>query len=260
MSTIGSGRLLRARLRAGESLLGTFAGISAPVAIEVACAAGLDWLLLDLEHGAGGEQELSGAVLAAAAYGVPVLARTETQDRIRIGRALDAGVSGVMVPRLDTADQAADALRHFRYPPGGDRGVATYNRSAVFGLAPERLHAPAEDAALGVVQVESAAMLTEAEQLAQLDGVDVLFVGPLDLSFSLGVPRQFDAPIFVDALQAIVRAAEANGKAAGILATDNAGVSLALERGFRFVSISSIATVIATSFRDALASARRARS
>jgi 2-keto-3-deoxy-L-rhamnonate aldolase RhmA len=104
MGPLDNGRL-RARVLAGEATLGTFIGTASPVVAEVCAAAGFDWLMLDLEHGSGGEEQVRATVPTAAAYGVPTLVRVESDARIRAGRVLDAGAAGVMFPRLDTAEQ-----------------------------------------------------------------------------------------------------------------------------------------------------------
>ena len=152
---LDTGRL-RARLAAGEATVGTFLGMASPVAAEVCAAAGPDWVLLDLEHGGGGEEQVGATVLAAAAYGVPTVVRVESDARIRLGRVLDLGAAGVMLPRLSSAAEVAEAVRHLRYQPRGDRGVATYNRACRFGLDPGALDR-ADGEVLCVVQVESAA-------------------------------------------------------------------------------------------------------
>ena len=185
--------------------MGTFIGTASPVAAEVCAAAGVDWVLLDLEHGAGGEEQVRDVVPAAGSYGVPTVVRVESAARIRMGRVLDSGAAGIMLPRLNTADEVAEAIRHLRYPPAGDRGVATYNRACRFGLDPGALdRANAE--VLGVVQVESATAVGDADQIAGLDGVDVLFVGPRDLSHDLGVPGDLTAPAFVEAIEHVLAA------------------------------------------------------
>src|SRR3954465_12812421 len=144
---------LRDCLRAGEPPLGTFLTLGSPLAAEACARAGFDWLLIDLEHGAG-EDALVGQLLAAAAHGVPALVRVESAERIRAGRALDAGAAGVMFPRMDSVEQVRDALRHLRYPPEGDRGVATYNRACGFGLRTDALDS-ATDEGGGRIQLES---------------------------------------------------------------------------------------------------------
>jgi 2-dehydro-3-deoxyglucarate aldolase/4-hydroxy-2-oxoheptanedioate aldolase len=238
------------RAQSGELTIGTFLGLSSPVAAEVAAVGGVDWVLLDLEHGAGGEDQVGPTVVASGAYGVPTLVRVESGERIRIGRVLDAGVAGVMVPRLNSAAEAAEVTQHFGYPPLGDRGAATYNRAARWGKDPEALD-PAPKAAC-IIQIETLGGLAEVDAIAALSGVDILFIGPLDLSFALGVPRDFANPKFQAALDQVLAAAKAHGKVAGILAADNATAKKYIERGFNFIAIGSDSTLLAKAITDAI--------
>ena len=205
---------LRARVAAGDITMGTFIGTASPVTAEVCAAAGFDWLLVDLEHGAGGEEQVRATVPIAAAYGVPTVVRVESDARIRAGRVLDAGAAGVMLPRLETVAEVQAAVAHLYYPPRGDRGVATYNRACRFGLDPGALER-ANDEVLGIVQIESARAVANAEEIAAVDGVDVLFVGPRDLSHDLGVPGQVTAPVFVEALEQVRLAAGSTKRPVG---------------------------------------------
>jgi 2-dehydro-3-deoxyglucarate aldolase/4-hydroxy-2-oxoheptanedioate aldolase len=234
---------LRRRLANGATTVGTFVGMASTTGTEVCAAAGADWLLIDLEHGAGSEDVISDSVLAAASYGVPAIVRVESNERIRIGRVLDQGAAG---------------LTHLRYPPHGDRGVATYNRSCRWGLDRSPLTDPTQNT-LGVIQIETLAALDAVEEIAAQDGVDVLFVGPLDLSFALGVPLQFDGPEFVAATGRVLDAAAAHGKTAGILAASAAVAVRYVERGFRFVAIGSDSTMLAAALSDAFAAIRNAQ-
>ncbi|MEV6765059.1 aldolase/citrate lyase family protein [Streptomyces sp. NPDC051105] len=252
-SPLDHGRL-RARLAAGEVALGTFIGSASPITAEVCAAAGADWVLLDLEHGAGGEEQVRTTVPAAAAYGVPTVVRVESAARIRIGRVLDLGVAGVMLPRIDTAAEAREALRHLRYPPAGDRGVATYNRACRFGLDPAALDREGE--ILGIVQIESASALGEVEEIAALDGADVLFVGPRDLSHDLGVPGDFTAPVYREALERVRKAAADHGKACGLLVPDGPAAAAKRTEGWTFIGIGSDSTLLATAVSTALDEAR----
>ena len=251
---LDAGRL-RARLAAGEPTVGTFLGMASAVAAEVCAAAGPDWVLLDLEHGGGGEEQVGATVLAAGAYGVPTVVRVETDARIRLGRVLDLGAAGVMLPRMDSAAEVAEAVRHLRYPPRGDRGVATYNRACRFGLDPGALER-ADDEVLCVVQVESAAAVAQAEAIAAIDGVDVLFVGPRDLSHDLGVPGDVTAPVYLEALETVRAAAAGHGKACGLLVGDGAAARRVRGQGWRFVGIGSDSTLLAAALGTALAAAR----
>jgi 4-hydroxy-2-oxoheptanedioate aldolase len=250
------GGRLRRRVLAGETTLGTFVGTASAVTGEVCAAAGFDWLLVDLEHGAGGEDQVRGLVPVAAAYGVPTIVRVESAARIRIGRVLDLGAAGVMLPRLNSAAEVALALAHLRYPPEGDRGVATYNRACRFGLDPGALERAGEEL-LGVVQIESAAAVAEATDIARLPGADVLFVGPRDLSHDLGVPGNLTAPEFVSALDKVRAAAVDHGKACGLLVNDGAAAAARLAEGWTFVAIGSDSTLLAAAAVSSLDRARR---
>ena len=247
---------LAAAVRSGTPTVGTLIGAASALTAEVCAAAGVDWVLLDLEHGAGGEDQVREVVPAAGSYGVPTVVRVESAARIRIGRVLDHGAAGIMLPRLDAVDEVAEAVRHLRYPPAGDRGVATYNRACRFGLDPGALdRANAE--VLGVVQIESAVAVGNAEAIAALDGVDVLFVGPRDLSHDLGVPGDLTAPAFTEATAHVLAAARRHGKACGLLVADGAAAAR-LEQGWSFVGIGSDSTLLAAAVTAEFGRARTA--
>jgi 2-dehydro-3-deoxyglucarate aldolase/4-hydroxy-2-oxoheptanedioate aldolase len=242
---------VRSRLAAGETLFGTFLGLGSALATEAVAVGGFDWLLVDLEHGGGDEQALLQQQIAAEAHGIPMFARVESAERIRTGRLLDAGVTGVMFPRLDTVDAVREAVGHLRYPPEGDRGVATYNRVYDFGLRPEGL-VTANDRVVGIVQVESRRAVGVATEIASIPGVDVLFVGPRDLSTDLGCPGQFDHPEFEQALDQVLAAAKDAGIAAGILAGDAKQAAAHAALGFRFVGVGSDASLLARAAFDSM--------
>jgi 2-dehydro-3-deoxyglucarate aldolase/4-hydroxy-2-oxoheptanedioate aldolase len=253
-SPLDRGRL-RARLAAGQATLGTFVGAASPVTAEACAAAGVDWLVLDLEHGSGGEEQVRDVIPAAGAYGVPTVVRVESAARIRIGRVLDLGAAGVMLPRMDTAEEVRQAARHLRYPPAGDRGVATYNRACRFGLDPGAL-ARANAEVLGVVQVESASAVEQVDQIAAIDGVDVLFVGPQDLSHNLGVPGDLQAPAYLAAVERVRAAVARHGKACGLLVRDGATAAARQADGWTFVAIGSDTTLLAAAVTAELGRAR----
>src|SRR3954463_13092492 len=110
------GGALAETVRSGRQSLGTFIGMATAVSAEVCAASGFDWLLLDLEHGAGGEEQVRDVVPAAGGYGGPTVVRVETDARIRMGRVLDNGAAGIMLPRIDSAEQVEAALTHLRFP------------------------------------------------------------------------------------------------------------------------------------------------
>lgn len=242
--------VLRELTHSGAATRGTFLNLGSPGAAELCALSGFDWLLVDLEHGAGGEEGLTGQLLAGAAHGVPVLARVETSDRIRVGHVLDLGVAGVMFPRLNTPDDVRDAVRHLWYPPRGDRGFATYNRAREFGGDGRDIES-VNDSLLGIVQIETAPALENVREIAEIPGVDVLFVGPSDLSIALGIPGEFDNPTLLAAFDAVIEAARDAKIAAGILAVTVDRVADLASRGFTFIGVGSDASLLRGAARAA---------
>ena len=246
---------MKARLAAGETLFGTFLTLGSPLAAESLALAGFDWLLVDLEHGGGDESQLLGQLLGAAAAGVYGLVRVESGARARTARALDLGAEGVMCPQVDSAAAArawASALHH---APAGTRGIALANRGARFGTASIE---DARERTLGVAQIESPAAVEAAEAIAATDGIDVLFVGPSDLSHSMGLFQQFEASAFRSAVEHVVASAARAGKSAGIFCATTDMVPAAIADGFRMIAIGSDGSHMLASARAALAQATAA--
>jgi 2-keto-3-deoxy-L-rhamnonate aldolase RhmA len=229
---------MKARLAAGETLLGSFLTLGSPLAAETLGLAGFDWLLVDLEHGGGGESLLLGQVLGARAAGVHALVRVESDVRGRTARALDLGVEGVMCPQINSVEQAEAWASTLHYGPAGSRGIAFFHRGARFGTEPEPVQA-ARARTLGIAQIESPEAVEAVEGIAAVEGIDVLFVGPSDLSYSMGIFREFDHPEFRSAIERVVAAASAAGKAAGIFLTSVDQVPGALADGFRMIALGS---------------------
>lgn len=243
------------RVSTGEATFGIFLGLASPMAIEIAAIAGMDWVLLDLEHGPGSEDQVGSVVTTAGAYGITPLVRVESDDRIRINRVLDAGIAGVMVPRVEGAAQVREAVSHFSTPPFGDRGVATYNRGALWGEEISFLNGPSK--ATCIIQIETVGALDSVADIAAIDGVDILFVGPADLSFALGVPRDFKNPIFLSALNRVLSAAQSCGKQAGILAPNGSSAAEYQQMGFNFIGIASDSILLADSMKKSLIEAKK---
>ncbi len=247
---------LHPRLQAGETLFGTFAGLASPVATELIGRAGFDWVILDLEHGVGTETDLLANLHALGATTTAALVRPQSGERLRIGRALDLGAHGIMVPRVDRPDQASEAIMFMRYPPDGGRGLALSTRGAGLGELGHMDIQAINRRILGIIQIESPSAVEHAAEIAAIDGVDVLFVGPTDLSHSLGVPGRFDDPGYLAALERVTSAAEAAGKAAGILLRNASALPRHRELGFRFIGLGSDGAFITDGARAVLDAAR----
>jgi 4-hydroxy-2-oxoheptanedioate aldolase len=247
---------LHDRLHAGEALYGTFAGLGSPTATELVARAGFDWVIIDLEHGAGSEADLLAHLHAMGATRAAALVRPRSGERLRIGRALDLGAHGIMVPRIDHPEEAREAIAWMRYPPDGSRGLALSTRGAGLTEAGHTDVQAINRRLLGIIQIESPSAVEHAVEIAAIDGVDVLFVGPTDLSHSLGIPGRFDDPAYLEALRHVTTTAEAAGKAAGILLRDAAALPRHRGLGFRFIGLGSDIAFIADGARAVLAGAR----
>lgn len=240
---------LKARLRNKEAVIGCWLNLGSAVTAEIVALAGFDWVLIDLEHGAGGEQDVIAQLQAIAATPTAALVRVESHDKRRIHRVLDMGAEGVICPHIDDALQAREAVDGIRYPPHGSRGVAKMVRATGFGKDFNAYYAQSNDEILGVMQVESPEALLHLDEIAAMDGVDVLFIGPADLSMSLGIFGQFDHPLFVDAVNATIAAAERAGKATGILLFNPDDYARYFELGIRMIACGADATFVAEGSR-----------
>jgi 4-hydroxy-2-oxoheptanedioate aldolase len=250
---------LRRRVLAGEPTLGVFVGLGAPASAELIARAGYDWAILDLEHGMGSAGDLHAQLLAVQTTPTAALVRVPSVERLRIDRALDLGADGVMLPQVRSAAEARDGVSWMRYPPAGVRGVALVTRGAGYGAVDHPdIAARVNESLLGVFQVESPEAVEAADDLASIDGVDVLFVGPADLSHTMGIPGQITHPDFTAALDRVIAATQRHGKAAGILLRDGASVAASHARGFTFLGVGSDVSFVITGARRELDAAREA--
>lgn len=236
---------LKKRLQQGETLNGCWLNLGSSATAEIVGLAGFDWVLIDLEHGAGSEQDVLHQLQAIQSTPAAPLVRVESHALQRIHRVLDLGAEGVMCPRINNLDEARQAVAGWRYPPDGKRGVAKMVRTTQFGKNFTTYHEESKDNILGVVQIETAEVLNHLDGIAELDGVDVLFIGPADLSMTLGIFGQFDHPRFKEAVKATVNAAERAGKATGILLFNPDDYPIYQAMGIRMIASGSDATFVA---------------
>lgn len=245
---------IRPRVLNGELLTGTFLNLGSTLTTEMAGNSGFDWLLLDVEHGGGSHSHLIPQIQVTGATPAAPFVRIENNDPPRFKRVLDLGASGIMVPYVSTVEEAEQAVASMRYPPRGIRGVAKLNRGASFGVEFDEYFERGHELLTTVVQIETTQALDNIEDIAAVDGVDVLFVGPLDLSVNLGIPQQFDDPKFLQAKDRVVQAAKNAGKASGILLLSPDQVAPTVESGFTFIALGSDGGLVANGMRQ-LASA-----
>lgn len=209
---------LKARLRAGQPAIGCWITTGVPVLTEIVALAGYDAVMIDHEHGPATLPDALGCLQALQGTSTAGLMRVPWNDPVYVKRALDIGVEGIMFPSISSADEARVAVAACRYPPRGNRGCA-YGmvRAADYGLAAADYRARAEDELMVICQIETVAGLANIEQIAAVDGVDCLFIGPWDLSASLGKLGQFDDPDVRDRILDAEAAIRSTGKWLGSL-------------------------------------------
>lgn len=229
----------RRRVLAREWLTGTFLNLGSPMTVEIAGLAGFDWILIDHEHGPGGEDTLLHQLHAAAATPAFPVVRIAQNETPRFKRVLDMGALGVMVPYVSTAAETQAAVSAMRYPPHGVRGVAKFNRGAGFGGDFEEYYLHSHERLLTVIQIETLEAIRNIDAIAAVDGADVLFVGPTDLSYNMGIRDQLESETFVAVLKQVADAARRHGKAAGILVHNPALVPRLRELGYTFTALGS---------------------
>ena len=237
---------IRDRVLNREILSGTWLNLGSSMAAEIAANAGFDWLVIDLEHGAGDHESCLHQLQAIAGTPAVPIVRVAWNEAPRFKRVLDLGAAGVVVPYVTTPEEARQAVAAMRYPPQGIRGAASLNRAANFGKDFASYVSDANRNLVTIVQVETEGTLDLLDDIAAIDGVDVLFVGPLDLSLSLGLLSQFDHPRFRAALKKVSDTARTHGKAAGILLNNLDQIEQTIADGFTFIGLGSDGGVLAS--------------
>jgi 4-hydroxy-2-oxoheptanedioate aldolase len=240
---------IREKVLSGEVMGGTFLNLGSSLTAEMAGRAGFEWVLIDLEHGSGDRQELLVQLQALESTAAAPIVRIAWNDPVLFKRVLDLGPSGVMVPYVQSAEEAQKAVAAMRYPPAGVRGVASMNRACDFGPGFNEYFKLANSKLLTVIQIETPAAVDQAEAIAATDGVDVLFVGPMDLSANMGIPCQWDDPKLRAALTKVVAACRNTGKAAGILLMKKDAAAWVSE-GFSFLALSSDGAMVAAGMKE----------
>ena len=246
-------KYIRERVLGGQLMAGAWCNLGSSLTVEMAGLSGFDWILIDIEHGSGDFESLVHQLQAAGATPAAPIVRIAWNEPPRFKRVLDLGPSGVMVPYVSSADEAKLAAASMRYPPRGVRGVAKLNRACGFGKDFDQYFVAAQDNLLTVVQIETEKAVENADEIAAVDGVDVLFVGPLDLSVGLGIPQQFDHPEFRSALAKVTAACRKAGKAAGILLMQPEKIERTIADGFTFIALASDGGLVASGLRKAAA-------
>ncbi len=238
-----SGAEFKQQLRDGQPKMGLFLNSHSPTVAEQLAHTGYDWLLVDSQHGPMGFEKLSAMICAIACGGAKSMVRVAgAHDRAGIQQALDLGADGILVPYINTAEEAAQAISCAKYPMAGTRSVyfpqRSMNKAGLLGYA-----GSANDNVIVALQVETAACIDNIEAIAALPGVDMLFLGQNDLCMSMGLyvkyefPHMYTSPELLAATDKLIAHAQKNSIILGIFLFGTSRVGEFLDKGFTFFSV-----------------------
>ena len=232
-------------IRRGRPQIGFWQALASPYCAEICAGAGFDWLLIDGEHAPNDLPLILSQLQAVASYPVEPIVRLASGDATVVKQLLDFGARTLLIPMVESVEQARHLVRATRYPPDGIRGVgSTLARASRWNRTTDYLRNASDEICL-ILQIESVAGAEQAEAIAQCDGVDGIFIGPADLAAALGHLGEPAHKEVVDVIQAIIEKVRGCGKAVGILTADEALARHYLALGACFVAVGSDVTVLA---------------
>jgi 4-hydroxy-2-oxoheptanedioate aldolase len=238
-----------------DLLVGPFAAIPHPVAIEVTAQAGPDFLCIDWEHSQISRERIEDLIRAADVHRVPAMVRVPGHGQEQIAAVLDAGAAGVLVPRVSSAKQAKAAVMATRYPPIGNRGVGP-GRAAAYGYRIPDYLAKANEELVLAIQVETADGLANIAEIAAVEGVDIIFIGPGDLSVSIDAMGPAGKTKLDEAIHTIARTALDTGRTVGIFRPSPDDIAEWSNAGISFFMLASDTMFLGASLASGLAQAR----
>jgi 2-keto-3-deoxy-L-rhamnonate aldolase RhmA len=251
-------RRLREKLSAGQAVYGLWVTLESASVTEMAVALGLDWVVIDAEHGPLDWKDIAEHLRAAVRCETVALVRIAQLDRGLIKRALDIGADGVVVPWIETEEQVRQAVAFARYPLEGGRGIGS-ERATGWGECVAEHTAEANDHVLVVPLIESVRAVGNVAQMCQVDGVHIFFIGPADFSASAGFRGQWEGPGVAAQLLAVKDTIRAAGKHCGVVARGTANLGERFEQGFQVLGLGLDAALLLRSLHESLAAVGRDR-
>ncbi|MDR2286036.1 MAG: aldolase [Prevotellaceae bacterium] len=231
-------RAFKDKLAKGKSVYGPFMKTVDPAFVECAGHAGFDFVILDMEHGPASFPDLQNLIRGAEAAGVLPVVRTYDSSETAISKALDLGAKGVQIPQIQSADEAREVVKAAKYFPKGERGVCRFVRAANYSSTPRNEYFELANEALIILQVEGKQVLHKLDSILGVEGLDILFIGPYDLSQSLGVPGQVSHPSVIDAITNITEQAKKAGVVTGVFCDTFEAAALWRGAGIQYLSYS----------------------
>lgn len=227
---------LKHALAEGRQQIGIWNTIRDTSVVEVLAGCGFDWMLIDCEHTPNSEADVLAALQALNGYDITAMVRPTNLDVAEIKRILDVGAQNILIPYVETVEQAKLAVAAVTYPPHGIRGVSGSSRASRYGAVPNYLVRARDEIGL-FLQVETCATLDRIEEIAAVPGVDGMFVGPADLAASLGHPGNIKHPEVLEAIVDAFRRIRSAGLPAGFVTSDQTLLDMVVEAGCLFTAI-----------------------
>ena len=239
----------RERLNNGDVLIGVFCKTTAPEFIEVVGHAGFDFCILDMEHGPANLETLQNLIRAAEVSGVLPIVRTRDLCPESIGQPLDLGAAGIQVPQVTSRPEAEAVVDAAKFSPLGHRGVCRFVRAANFAALDRTAYFAQANSALVILQLEGK-HLSEYEKIAEIPGVDILFIGPYDLSQALGIPGEIEHPRVLEEMRKIIAVAKRKNKTIGVFADSLTQTRRWIDAGVQYIAYSVDVGLFYTACRD----------
>lgn len=241
---------LKQKLKEGKVCIGTFARLG-PAAVEILGYTGWDFAVIDMEHGVCDFTDMEHMVRAARCAGLTSIIRVAEPKASYIMRALDAGADGVQIPQVETAQQAKEVTEASRYFPNGKRGLCSFTRAAGYSTVPVPEHlSTSNDEVLVVVHVEGEQAGLNIEETLENSGIDVVFLGPWDLSQSLGVPGEVKHPKVIELMEKVIAICLEKGVAAGTFVANEEDFLYWVNKGVTYFTYKTDAGIIAKAEKE----------
>ena len=236
---------VKAKLKSGKPALGIYLSTMHPALIKTISNSGFDWVLYDTEHGPWSIETVNDMTQRTSGSVASPIVRVVWNDINAIKRALDTGAYGIIVPWISNREMAENAVRYSKYPPEGLRGCAARRPAAAWNISPNEYLEIANDEILIAIQIERKEAIENIEEILSVEGIDATWLGPADLSASLGVRGQFFHPKVLEAAEKMIEACKSAGVAPGIAANEGVMefgieyVNKVIEQGFKFINVST---------------------
>jgi 4-hydroxy-2-oxoheptanedioate aldolase len=251
---------LKKKLKAGRQVLGTWCVVDSPMVADIIATAGLDFVIIDAEHGPISYETAQRMVMACESHDISPVMRVGKIDEVSISRALDIGIHGLQIPHISTAENAKKFVKFAKYSPIGVRGFSPYTKAGLYDVTTSaKLPKIANDNVLLIANIEGKEGIKNIEAISKVEHIDVLFIGLFDLSNSLGIPGDVENPKVIEELKKTIKIVKKSGKKIGSIATNKKMLEQFIRFGVDYITYSVDSGVIKEAYTEVVGVFKRAR-